>query len=144
MAPSRKDTTGTARKKKMVIAHVVHVKKKVISTLKKLSRIPAERKRFATIQKHEGNPIIEPRGGNFWEVKATFNPAAVKLKVYHVISPERIDVVKIKEFVPDMQKPMFYISGPEPMVESLGNALKGAGVPADHLKQDFFPGYPAE
>lgn len=33
--------------------------------------------RFAAIRKHESNPIIEPREGNFWEMKATFNPAAV-------------------------------------------------------------------
>ncbi len=67
-----------------------------------------------------------------------------KLKIHYVIAPERIDVAKIGEFVRDPQKPLFYISGPEPMVESLGNALKEAGVPADHLKQDWFPGYPAE
>ena len=72
---------------------------------------------------------------------AKHNP---KLKIHYVISPERIDVAKIKELIPDMQKPMFYISGPEPMVESLGSALKEAGIGADHLKQDWFPGYPAE
>lgn len=75
------------------------------------------------------------------EAFAKNNP---KLRIQYVISPVRIDVIKIKEVVPDMQKPIFYISGPEPMVESLGNALKDAGIPADHLKQDWFPGYPAE
>ena len=67
-----------------------------------------------------------------------------KLKLHYVISPERIDVAKIKEFVPDIQTPIFYISGPEPMVESIGNALKESGIPADRLKQDWFPGYPAD
>jgi ferredoxin-NADP reductase len=66
------------------------------------------------------------------------------LKIHYIISPERIDVAKIKEFVPDMEKPLFYVSGPEPMVESLGNALKDAGIPPERLKQDWFPGYPAE
>ena len=66
------------------------------------------------------------------------------LKIHYIISPEWIDVAKIKEFVLDIRKPLFYISGPEPMVEDLGNALKGVGVAADHLKQDWFPGYPAE
>jgi predicted GH43/DUF377 family glycosyl hydrolase len=32
-----------------------------------------------TIQRHEANPIIEPRGENFWEIKATFNPAAINV-----------------------------------------------------------------
>ena len=75
------------------------------------------------------------------EAFAKNNPA---FKIHYLISPERIDVTKIKTFVPDMQKPMFYISGPESMVESLGNALKESGIPADHLKQDWFPGYPME
>jgi len=67
-----------------------------------------------------------------------------QLKIQYVISPERIDVAKVGEFVPDMQKPIFYISGPEPMVDSLGNALKEAGVSGDHIKQDWFPGYQEE
>jgi ferredoxin-NADP reductase len=67
-----------------------------------------------------------------------------QLKIHYIISPERIDALKIKEFVPNIEKPIFYISGPEPMVESLGNTLKEAGIPADHIKQDWFPGYPAE
>ena len=29
------------------------------------------------LYKHESNPIIEPREGNYWEMKATFNPGAV-------------------------------------------------------------------
>ncbi len=75
------------------------------------------------------------------EALAKNNP---QFKIHYVISPERIDAVKIKEFVPDLQKPIFYVSGPEPMVENLGNTLKEIGVAADHLKQDWFPGYPAE
>lgn len=67
-----------------------------------------------------------------------------KLKIHYIISPERIDEAKIKKLVPDIQKALFYVSGPEPMVEGLGNILKAMGVHADHLKQDWFPGYPAE
>ncbi len=66
------------------------------------------------------------------------------LKIHYIISPERIDEAKIKELIPDLRKPLFYVSGPEPMVEGLGNTLKAMGVQADHLKQDWFPGYPAE
>lgn len=74
----------------------------------------------------------------------TFAKTNPSLKINYVISPERVDIEKIKSLVPDMEKQMFYVSGPEPMVESLGNALKEAGVPADRIKQDWFPGYPAE
>jgi ferredoxin-NADP reductase len=46
--------------------------------------------------------------------------------------------------VPDLKKPLFYVSGPEPMVEEIGKLLLQMGVPAKRLKQDWFPGYPAE
>jgi beta-1,2-mannobiose phosphorylase / 1,2-beta-oligomannan phosphorylase len=29
------------------------------------------------LYKHQSNPIIEPRGNNYWEMKATFNPGAI-------------------------------------------------------------------
>lgn len=66
------------------------------------------------------------------------------LKIHYVFSPERIDEAKIKELVPDLKKPFFYVSGPEPMVEALGNTLKEIGVPSEHIRQDWFPGYPEE
>jgi ferredoxin-NADP reductase len=64
--------------------------------------------------------------------------------IHYIFSPEHIDEEKIKHLVPDIQKPLFYISGPEPMVETLGETLKKMGVPESQIKQDWFPGYPAE
>jgi ferredoxin-NADP reductase len=66
------------------------------------------------------------------------------LKIHYITTPDRIDENKIRGLIPDIQKPLFYVSGPEPMVEALGNMLKTMGVPLDHIKQDWFPGYPAE
>jgi ferredoxin-NADP reductase len=40
-----------------------------------------------------------------------------------------------------MDKPVFYVSGPEPMVESLDKTLKKLGVQKKRVKNDFFPGY---
>lgn len=65
-------------------------------------------------------------------------------KIHYIISPEHIDEKKIRELVPDLQKPFFYVSGPEPMVDSLGNTLREMGIAEDRLKQDWFPGYPQE
>jgi ferredoxin-NADP reductase len=65
----------------------------------------------------------------------------IGLKIHYIIAPEKVDEAKIKELVPDLQKPVFYISGPEPMVESLGNVLKKIGIPESNIKQDWFPGY---
>ncbi len=57
--------------------------KKTVSSRPKSPRVIRSRRlikgrpaRFAAIEKYEANPIIEPRNGNFWELKATFNPAA--------------------------------------------------------------------
>src|SRR5579864_8201275 len=52
-------------------------------------------------------------------------------KIHYVFSPEHIDEAKIKSVVPDLQRPLFYISGPEPMVDALGKAVKKMGVPED-------------
>jgi len=66
------------------------------------------------------------------------------LKIHYIFSPERIDEAKIKELVPDIQKPVFYVSGPEPMVDALSGILKKMGIGEDHIKLDEFPNYPAE
>lgn len=65
-------------------------------------------------------------------------------KIHYIFSPEHIDEAKIRQLVPDLQKPIFYISGPEPMVDALSGTLKEIGIAEDHIKGDWFPGYPAE
>ncbi len=66
-----------------------------------------------------------------------------KLHITYFIG-ERIDEAAIRKAVPDLKTPLFYVSGPEPMVESFGVLLKNMGVSATNIKQDWFPGYPAE
>ncbi len=75
------------------------------------------------------------------EALAARNP---NFKIHYLFSPQRIDKDTIKGLVPDLKKPLFYISGPEPMVEGVGKMLLQLGVPAKRIKQDWFPGYPAE
>jgi ferredoxin-NADP reductase len=49
------------------------------------------------------------------------------------------------ELILGLEKPsddaLIYVSGPEPMVESLEKQLKQAGIPKDRLVGDFFPNY---
>lgn len=66
------------------------------------------------------------------------------LTIHHIISPARIDEETIKKLVPDIGKPVFYVSGPEPMVKALAGTLQTMGVAPGHIKLDDFPGYPAE
>lgn len=64
------------------------------------------------------------------------------LQIHYIISPEHIDEKSIKEYVPDLQKPIFYVSGPEPMVDAMTELLSKMGIPGEHIKHDSFPNYP--
>jgi ferredoxin-NADP reductase len=64
-----------------------------------------------------------------------------EFRIDYIVSPNRIDEKTIPKLVPDMDNPTFYVSGPEPMVESLDKTLKKFGVPKKRVKNDFFPGY---
>jgi len=64
-----------------------------------------------------------------------------EFRIDYVVSPDRIDAKTIPKLVPDMDNPVFYVSGPEPMVESLDKTLKKLGVSKKRVKNDFFPGY---
>ncbi|HXB58865.1 MAG TPA: FAD-dependent oxidoreductase [Candidatus Acidoferrales bacterium] len=75
------------------------------------------------------------------ETAAKHNP---HFSIHYVFSPQRIDRTTIQQLVPNLKKPLFYISGPEPMVESTGKILQKLGVPKTRIKQDWFPGYPAD
>jgi ferredoxin-NADP reductase len=66
------------------------------------------------------------------------------LTIHYLFPPQRLDKKTVKELVPDLKKPLFYVSGPEPMVESLGQMLQSMGIPKRRIKQDWFPGYSAE
>jgi ferredoxin-NADP reductase len=66
------------------------------------------------------------------------------LSLNYVTAPEKIGEAAIRKSVPDLSKPLFYISGPAPMVFALSDTLKGMGVPETRIKLDDFPGYPAD
>lgn len=69
---------------------------------------------------------------------AKLNP---KFKIYYFVDPKRIDEKAIKKFVPNLQKSIFYISGPAAMVDSMDHLLKSLNVPNSHIRKDLFPGY---
>lgn len=52
-----------------------------------------------------------------------------------------IDTDVIKKLIPDFQKRVFYISGPQLMVQNFEKMLRDLGVKNGQLKSDFFPGY---
>lgn len=64
-------------------------------------------------------------------------------EIRYIISPQHIDEKYIEQNVNDYKNKMFYVSGPEPMVESLYEMLKGMGIKEENIKTDYFPGYEA-
>jgi predicted GH43/DUF377 family glycosyl hydrolase len=49
----------------------------ILAALRRAAREREQKKRPHQLERHENNPIIEPREDRFWEMKATFNPGAV-------------------------------------------------------------------
>ncbi len=55
-----------------------------------------------------------------------------------VVVGQQISADTILTLAPQASRETVYLSGPEPMVESVGSALRERGV---RIKQDWFPGY---
>ena len=66
-----------------------------------------------------------------------------QFKVQYVVG-EPLTAAKLAELNPGLNNSEVYVSGPEPMVEALGEQLKAAGLPEAQLKQDYFPNYTEE
>jgi ferredoxin-NADP reductase len=59
----------------------------------------------------------------------------------YLVSPEHVTEASIRAVAPDLTQRTFYVSGPEPFVETVGGMLSKLGVPDAQLKRDYFPGY---
>jgi ferredoxin-NADP reductase len=69
-----------------------------------------------------------------------WSAADPRFKVRYLIG-EPLTPASLAALVPGLNDSLVYLSGPEPMVESLGDQLRTAGLPDAQLKQDFFPNY---
>lgn len=63
------------------------------------------------------------------------------LRIHYFIDSNHIDENAIRARVLNLQKPLFYISGPEPMVQSFEKMLWGMNIPEALTVRDYFPGY---
>lgn len=61
-----------------------------------------------------------------------------EFKIYYVLSISE-DVIR-SSLLP-LSSPLFYISGPEPMVLNVMDMLVKIGIPKENIKRDEFPGY---
>ena len=97
---------------------------------------------------HEGLPIkgklLYANRDNDFVFKEELEALAKKHPDFHIryfVSPERIDEASIRAEVPDLSKPIFYVSGPAPMVFAFEKMLLSMGILPEHVKKDDFPGY---
>jgi ferredoxin-NADP reductase len=63
------------------------------------------------------------------------------LQIHYLMDPERITEETVKKLVPALQIPIFYVSGPEQMVEAFEKMLPALGILQDRVRLDYFPGY---
>ncbi|MEX0649810.1 MAG: oxidoreductase [Candidatus Andersenbacteria bacterium] len=71
----------------------------------------------------------------FEEARKIFN-----MNTVYVVS-RVIDEQVIRKEIPDFTERLFYISGPEGMVQGLSKMLVGMGVSRRQIRRDYFPGY---
>jgi ferredoxin-NADP reductase len=63
-----------------------------------------------------------------------------ELKIIYFVSPERIDKDSIQKEIPKKDY-LFYISGPDPMVDAIDLLLKELKVNKENIIYDYFSGY---
>lgn len=64
-----------------------------------------------------------------------------EFKIHYFIEPQKINEAIIRSTINDLRYTIYYISGPEPMVEAFEKMLYDMGIPKDNVKRDYFPGY---
>jgi ferredoxin-NADP reductase len=74
-------------------------------------------------------------GGELSKIEANFKSFHV-----HPFIGRRLVPSDFKKYV-DKPNSIFYLSGPEPLVENYENVLQKMGATKDRIKTDFFPGY---
>lgn len=70
----------------------------------------------------------------------SYTASSPEFKVQYVTGG-LLTLAKLEELIPDYKQSLVYVSGPEPLVEALGDQMRAAGMPDEQLKQDFFPNY---
>lgn len=87
--------------------------------------------------------------------KALFDEAQEKIgmKTYYLLDaeqalpsgdvyiPGRLSPDVIVQHVPNYEQCVYYLSGPQMMVQAYKKLIRGMGIPRSHIKIDYFPGY---
>ncbi|MFB6212856.1 MAG: FAD-dependent oxidoreductase [Candidatus Magasanikbacteria bacterium] len=63
------------------------------------------------------------------------------LEINYITSPNKINEDHIREAEQKMDEPLFFVSGPASMVDSLGETIIDLGIEKNRIRHDHFPGY---
>lgn len=61
--------------------------------------------------------------------------------VRYFTDPKHLELEDIQTNARELNNPLYYLSGPEPMVEHYKEVLVNAGITEENIKADYFPGY---
>ncbi len=99
-------------------------------------------------QNHEGaklqaHLLYANRSDNFvfrdqFETVTANQPA---FEISYIFDPKHVELEDIQQAAAKYSDPIYYLSGPEPMVDNYKTMLTGAGINEDNIKLDDFPGY---
>ena len=64
-----------------------------------------------------------------------------KFNLRYIVEPSRVTPKTLQEFIPDLSKKLFYLSGPPAMMQAIENMLRELLVPSSQIKEDYFIGY---
>lgn len=77
----------------------------------------------------------------FKEILNQANDLGVKTVYANTDTDGLVNEKRIRKEIPDFRDRVFYVSGPEPMVQAFENMLYTMGLPRRQVKRDYFPGY---
>ena len=120
----KKKIAPAPKSKKRQTRKATSTRSGILKTLRRAARTRTKREGPRELERHERNPILSPHEGNFWEMKATFNPGAVYADdrvhlLYRAIGGDDVSVLgyaasddgatiteRLREpaFVPDVRK----------------------------------------
>lgn len=100
---------------------------------------------------HEGKDIrVEILYANRDEASIAFkdeleaiSQAHEGINITYFLGDDRIDEAALKNAAATLSDPIYYVSGPEPMVEAFKATLEKMGIDEAHSRFDYFPGYEA-
>lgn len=62
-------------------------------------------------------------------------------KIEYFIGGQKIDGEAVRVAAEELNSPIYYVSGPEPMVEAFEKTFLELGIPQEDTRRDYFPGY---